>query len=161
LRGDDAAAHLVCAHRHRLQGRRPRAGRRGDGLLEESGRTGGGARTLAPHVAAPCRSGRDLRRGAPRTGALPAPLRDLRQPGAVLVTRGLQLVTGDADGKRRMSNHTGDLDPRVQDLLDKQAIRELVIRYFRGIDDLDREAIASVYHPDAVDVRGRRTLTGD
>jgi len=45
-------------------------------------------------------------------------------------------------------------DPEVQGLLDKQAIREVVFRYFRGLDRGDAALIASVYHPDAVDEHG-------
>ncbi|WP_027945690.1 nuclear transport factor 2 family protein [Amycolatopsis taiwanensis] len=36
-------------------------------------------------------------------------------------------------------------------LLDKQAIREVVMRYCRGIDRLDFDLVRSVYHADGVD----------
>jgi hypothetical protein len=49
----------------------------------------------------------------------------------------------------------------VQHLLDKQAIREAVIRYCRGVDRCDPDLIASAYHPDAVDIHGRHHFTGE
>src|SRR5258708_4384409 len=51
-------------------------------------------------------------------------------------------------------------DPEVQALLDKQAIREVVVRYFRGLDRGDAALIASTYHPDAVADHGDRSLSG-
>ena len=45
-------------------------------------------------------------------------------------------------------------DPRIQQLLDKQEIREVLARYCRGIDRLDAGLIASVYHSDAYDDHG-------
>jgi hypothetical protein len=52
-------------------------------------------------------------------------------------------------------------DPAVQALLDKQAIHELVVRYFRGLDRGDAALIASTYHPDAVDEHGGgKTFSG-
>ncbi len=39
-------------------------------------------------------------------------------------------------------------------LLDKQAISEVVLRYCRGIDRMDRELVRSCYHPDASDSHG-------
>ncbi|MEX3958904.1 nuclear transport factor 2 family protein [Trinickia sp. EG282A] len=46
------------------------------------------------------------------------------------------------------------LNPRIQALLDKQAILECVHRYCRGIDRMDRELTLSAYHPDAIDDHG-------
>jgi ketosteroid isomerase-like protein len=46
------------------------------------------------------------------------------------------------------------IDAQVQELLDKQAIREALDRYARGVDRLDAALIASAYHDDAVDDRG-------
>jgi hypothetical protein len=46
-------------------------------------------------------------------------------------------------------------DEDVQELLDKQALNELLIRYCRGIDRLDKELVLSCYHPDAYDDHGR------
>lgn len=51
------------------------------------------------------------------------------------------------------------LDPRLQRLLDKQEIYELVCRYCRGLDRLDHALLRSVYHDDATDHRG--FFTGD
>ena len=51
-------------------------------------------------------------------------------------------------------------DSEVQDLLDKQAIRELMVRYCRGLDRMDADLIASAYHPDAVDDHGGRSFAG-
>jgi hypothetical protein len=46
------------------------------------------------------------------------------------------------------------MDPRLQALLDKQAIREVVYRYCRGIDRYDLELVRSCYHPGATDDHG-------
>jgi len=42
----------------------------------------------------------------------------------------------------------------LQDLLDKQAIHEVVLRYCRGIDRMDRDLVRSCYHDDATDEHG-------
>ncbi|MCE2392825.1 MAG: nuclear transport factor 2 family protein [Proteobacteria bacterium] len=39
-------------------------------------------------------------------------------------------------------------DRAVQELLDKQAIREVIYRYSRGLDRMDKEMAYSVWHPD-------------
>ena len=39
-------------------------------------------------------------------------------------------------------------DPAVQELLDKQAITEVIYRYSRGLDRMDKEMARSVWHPD-------------
>jgi len=49
------------------------------------------------------------------------------------------------------------LDPRVQALVDKQEIHEVVLRYCRGIDRMDEELVRSCYHPDAIDEHGSFT----
>lgn len=46
------------------------------------------------------------------------------------------------------------LAKRVQYLEDRQAIRDCVDRYSRGIDRHDDDIIASAFHPDAVDSHG-------
>ncbi|HUJ65603.1 MAG TPA: nuclear transport factor 2 family protein [Acidimicrobiales bacterium] len=51
-------------------------------------------------------------------------------------------------------------DPAVQELLDKEAIRQAVLRYCRGVDRADEELLASAYHPDAVDHHGATPLEG-
>jgi len=42
----------------------------------------------------------------------------------------------------------------LQELLDREAIRDVLVRYCRGVDRLDRELIASVYWPGAEDDHG-------
>jgi hypothetical protein len=49
----------------------------------------------------------------------------------------------------------------VQELLDKQAIREAVLRFCRGVDRCDPRLLASAYHHDAVDEHGGRSFAGD
>jgi ketosteroid isomerase-like protein len=44
-----------------------------------------------------------------------------------------------------------DLDPRLQALLDKDAIATVVQELARGTDRLDAEQIAACYHPDGFD----------
>lgn len=43
------------------------------------------------------------------------------------------------------------LDSRLQAVIDKQDIYEVLMRYCRGCDRGDEELLASVFHPDAVD----------
>jgi hypothetical protein len=49
----------------------------------------------------------------------------------------------------------------VQQLLDRQAIADVVLRYCRGIDRLDLELVRACYHPDATDEHGTFTGTRD
>ena len=42
----------------------------------------------------------------------------------------------------------------VDELLDQQAIRDVLIRYTRGIDRMDPDLVRSCYHPDAHDDHG-------
>jgi len=42
----------------------------------------------------------------------------------------------------------------LEELLDKQALHELLMRYCRGVDRNDAELLASVYHSDAYDDHG-------
>jgi hypothetical protein len=42
----------------------------------------------------------------------------------------------------------------LKELLDKQEIHEVLMRYCRGIDRCDEELLRSVYHPDATDNHG-------
>ena len=44
-------------------------------------------------------------------------------------------------------------DP-IRELLDKQALHELVLRYCRAVDRADEELLLSCYHPDAFDDHG-------
>ena len=45
-------------------------------------------------------------------------------------------------------------DRDLRQLLDKQAIHEVVLRYCRGIDRCDRELVRDCYWPDATDEHG-------
>lgn len=53
-------------------------------------------------------------------------------------------------------------DNALQSLLDREAIREAVFRYCRGIDRVDEEALRASYWPDATDCHGayRGSATG-
>jgi ketosteroid isomerase-like protein len=42
----------------------------------------------------------------------------------------------------------------VQELADREAIRQCVATYCRAVDRMDRELLLTVYHPDAVDDHG-------
>lgn len=42
----------------------------------------------------------------------------------------------------------------IDELLDQQAVRDVLIRYTRGIDRMDSELVRSCYHPDAHDDHG-------
>jgi ketosteroid isomerase-like protein len=48
----------------------------------------------------------------------------------------------------------------LQELLDKHAIREVIMRYCRGVDRCDAALISSAYHSDAIDLHGSRNFTG-
>lgn len=53
-------------------------------------------------------------------------------------------------------------DDELQVLLDKQAIREVVMRYCRGVDRCSAELVASAYFPDAEDDHpGGQHFTGE
>lgn len=57
---------------------------------------------------------------------------------------------------------SGELDPHVvQELLIKQTLHEIVLRYCRGVDRVDRDLIASAFHPDAKCEFGALLLTGE
>jgi ketosteroid isomerase-like protein len=45
-------------------------------------------------------------------------------------------------------------DARLQDLLDKDAIRDVIMRYTRGIDRFDLDLARSVFHPDSIEMHG-------
>jgi len=51
------------------------------------------------------------------------------------------------------------MDQQTQELLDKQQIKDVIARYCRGCDRLDRTLLESVYWPDARDSHG--TFEGD
>ena len=46
------------------------------------------------------------------------------------------------------------MDPRLQALLDKDAIRDLVTAYCRAADRKDTALMRSLYHPDATEDHG-------
>jgi hypothetical protein len=50
---------------------------------------------------------------------------------------------------------SADWERRLQYLEDREAIRDCLARYSRGVDRLDRELIISAYHPDAIDDHGK------
>jgi len=47
-----------------------------------------------------------------------------------------------------------ELEAMVRELHDRQAIRDVLNRYSRGVDRQDRELLVSCYHPDAIDDHG-------
>ncbi len=49
------------------------------------------------------------------------------------------------------------IERMVQELYDRQAIRDQVNNYCRGVDRMDRELLSSVYHADAIDDHGHFT----
>jgi SnoaL-like domain len=51
-------------------------------------------------------------------------------------------------------------DEALQELVDKEAIRQAVLRYCRGVDRADEELLASAYHRDAVDYHGATPFEG-
>jgi len=48
-----------------------------------------------------------------------------------------------------VENSRTQLPPRVQELIDKQDIHELFLRYARAFDRTDYDLVVSVFHPDA------------
>lgn len=46
------------------------------------------------------------------------------------------------------------LEMRLRELLDKQDIHEILLKYCRGVDRQDKDLIAQAYHADAVDDHG-------
>jgi ketosteroid isomerase-like protein len=49
---------------------------------------------------------------------------------------------------------TSELETMIRELYDKQAIREVMANYSRGIDRRDKSLLLSCYHPDALDDHG-------
>ncbi len=54
-----------------------------------------------------------------------------------------------------MNKPTPNLESMVQELYDRECIRDCVARYCRGVDRFDREMILSAFHPDAIDEHGK------
>ena len=50
---------------------------------------------------------------------------------------------------------------QLHEFLEKQAIREVAMRYCRGVDRCDAALISSAYHPDAFDDHSGRIFTGE
>ncbi len=50
------------------------------------------------------------------------------------------------------------LEAKLQEMLDKQEIHDLLMRYCRGVDRGDAELIRSVYHADGIDDHGDMIL---
>jgi ketosteroid isomerase-like protein len=48
----------------------------------------------------------------------------------------------------------------LRELLDKQQIREVLLRYCRAVDRRDEQLLRSVYHPDAIHEYGHHALRG-
>lgn len=48
-----------------------------------------------------------------------------------------------------------DLNAKVQELSDREAIRDCMARYCRGVDRFDKELVMSAFHPDALDEHGK------
>jgi hypothetical protein len=46
------------------------------------------------------------------------------------------------------------MDPKLQRLLDEAEIRDVHLRYCRGIDRMDFDLVRSCYHPDGIDRHG-------
>lgn len=47
-----------------------------------------------------------------------------------------------------------NLEQKLRELIDRQAIHDVIVRYCRGVDRMDRAMILSAYHPDAIDDHG-------
>ncbi len=54
-----------------------------------------------------------------------------------------------------------DRDDDLDALVDTEAVRDVVLRYCRGVDRLDLGLVRSCYHPDATDTHGTFTGTVD
>jgi len=53
-----------------------------------------------------------------------------------------------------------DIDAELRALIDRQKIRDVLVRYCRGVDRGDRELLKSVYFDDAIDEHGMFTGRG-
>src|SRR4051794_1228570 len=59
------------------------------------------------------------------------------------------------DKEEEMTTLTQELQRKVEELWDREAIRQCIHRYARGVDRFDRELILSAFHPDALDEHGK------
>lgn len=55
---------------------------------------------------------------------------------------------------------SNELETKLRELLDRDAIREVYTRYGRGLDRADAALIASAYHPDAIEDHHGETFDG-
>ncbi|MBI4299677.1 MAG: nuclear transport factor 2 family protein [Chloroflexi bacterium] len=55
---------------------------------------------------------------------------------------------------------TSERDPAIQELFDRAAIHDVIMRYCHGIDQRDMDLVRSCYIPDAYDDHGRFKGTG-
>ena len=46
------------------------------------------------------------------------------------------------------------LERKLRELVDRQEIHDVILRYCRGVDRMDRALLLSAYHPDAIDDHG-------
>src|SRR3954447_13095720 len=70
-------------------------------------------------------------------------VRGLPRPGRFMPPTVVSCVMNDFGG-----------DVELRRLLDRQAIHDVVLRYCRGIDRMDLDAVRECYHPDATDEHG-------
>jgi hypothetical protein len=77
---------------------------------------------------------------------------------ARVCSRGLPTAeAGQNDGRHLASDAVSPLPPDPQmtsELLDKQAIHEVILRYCRAIDRLDEAGVRACFHPGATDTHG-------
>lgn len=50
---------------------------------------------------------------------------------------------------------SAQVTPELQELIDREQIKQCMIRYTRGIDRLDEDLILSAFHPDAIDIHAK------
>jgi hypothetical protein len=67
----------------------------------------------------------------------------------------------DEDREAALSAAIDELRREVQELRDREAIRDCLYRYSRGLDRHDSEILASAYHEDAIDHHGEFLGTRD
>jgi len=53
-----------------------------------------------------------------------------------------------------LEKRVAQLEKQNRELMDRQAIHEIVMRFCRAVDRLDRELLLSCYHPNAIDDHG-------
>lgn len=53
-----------------------------------------------------------------------------------------------------------ELSAQLRALIDKQEIHEVLLRYCRGVDRMDRALISSAFHPDSISEYGQHAIEG-